>query len=73
MKIDQKTFETPSGKKLDIHLMSSLYHVEINPRQVSHMHSLFLSLVHSHLPYSIFCSMNVCFSFEIAMLGFMTV
>ena len=32
LKIDQKTFETSSSKRLDLHLISSAYHVEVNPR-----------------------------------------
>ena len=36
LKIDQKTMETPSGKKIDIHLISSMYHVEVNPSDVGY-------------------------------------
>jgi replication factor C subunit 3/5 len=34
--MDQKIIETSSGKKLDIHVISSLYHVEINPSDVGY-------------------------------------
>ncbi|RUS27538.1 hypothetical protein BC938DRAFT_483097 [Jimgerdemannia flammicorona] len=32
LKIDQRTFVTPSNRKLDLNIVSSNYHLEINPR-----------------------------------------
>ncbi|KAM0683493.1 Replication factor C (RF-C) subunit [Mitosporidium daphniae] len=34
LKIDNKSFDTPSGKTVELHTISSLYHVEMNPRHV---------------------------------------
>lgn len=36
LKIDQKSMDTASGKKIDISLISSLYHVEVNPSDVGY-------------------------------------
>ena len=34
MRMEYRNFETPSGKKLELLVLSSLYHVEITPRSV---------------------------------------
>ncbi|RUS20303.1 P-loop containing nucleoside triphosphate hydrolase protein [Endogone sp. FLAS-F59071] len=34
LKIDQRTFVTPSNRKLDLNIVSSNYHLEINPSDV---------------------------------------
>ena len=34
LKIDHKVFETPSGKKMDLNVISSNYHIEMNPSDV---------------------------------------
>jgi replication factor C subunit 3/5 len=36
VKIDQKTLETSSGRRVDIHLISGMYHVELNPSDVGY-------------------------------------
>lgn len=36
LKIDQKSMDTSSGKKIEISLISSLYHVEVNPSDVGY-------------------------------------
>ena len=30
--IDQRTFATPSGRKIDLNIVSSSYHIELTPR-----------------------------------------
>lgn len=34
IKIDEKAFQTPSGKKIEVTVFSSNYHIEINPSDV---------------------------------------
>ena len=34
MRIDQRTFTTPSGKKLEITIAASNYHIELTPSDV---------------------------------------
>ena len=34
LKIDQKVFKTPSGKSLEITILNSIHHLEINPSDV---------------------------------------
>lgn len=34
MRIDENVFQTPSGKKIELTVFSSNYHVEINPSEV---------------------------------------
>lgn len=34
MKVDERVFQTPSGKKIEVSIFSSNFHVEINPSDV---------------------------------------
>lgn len=34
LKIDEKAFQTPSGRKIELTVFSSNYHVELNPSEV---------------------------------------
>lgn len=39
LRMDSRTFQAPSGKKLEIQTFSSNYHVQLSPGQVAHIFS----------------------------------